>query len=100
MERFGRYVLLKKIATGGMGEVFRAAAVGSAGFTKAIAIKRILPHLAEQQDFVNMLIDEAKISATLTHPNILQVLDLGRHYGLYFIAMEFVAGQALNRVAG
>lgn len=100
MERFGRYVLLEKLATGGMGEVYRAAAVGTAGFAKPLAIKRILPHLAEQQDFVNMLIDEAKISSSLTHPNILQVLDLGKHQGLYFIAMEFVAGQPLNRVLG
>jgi serine/threonine protein kinase len=100
VERFGRYVLLEKLATGGMGEVYRAAAVGTAGFAKPLAIKRILPHLAEQQDFVNMLIDEAKISASLNHPNILQVLDLGKHQGLYFIAMEFVAGQPLNRVVG
>jgi len=86
------------IAKGGMGEVWRAAQVGSAGFSKPLAIKRILPHLAEEPDFVNMLIDEAKISATLTHPNILQVLDLGRIEKNYFIAMEFLVGQALNRV--
>ena len=98
VERFGRYVLLQKLAAGGMGEVFRAAAVGSAGFAKPLAIKRILPHLAQDQGFVNMLIDEAKITAALVHPNILQVLDLGQHQGSYFLAMEFVAGQPLNRV--
>ncbi len=98
MERFGRYVLLEKLASGGMGEVFRAAAVGTAGFSRPIAIKRILPHLAVEKEFVTMLVDEAKLSSTLQHPNIVQVLDLGQQQGLYFIAMDFVAGQALNRV--
>ncbi len=99
MERFGGYVLLEPIAKGGMGEVWRAARVGSAGFARPIAIKRILPHLADEPDFVAMLIDEAKISATLMHPNILQVLDLGRvGKSNYYIAMEFLSGQPLNRV--
>ncbi|MEW5849879.1 MAG: serine/threonine-protein kinase [Myxococcota bacterium] len=98
MQRLGRYVLLERIAAGGMAEVFRAVAVGSAGFAKPLAIKRVLPHLASDQSFATMLIDEAKIASTLTHPNILQVLDLGRHAEVYFIAMEFVAGQPLNSV--
>jgi hypothetical protein len=98
MERFGRYVLLERIACGGMAEVFRAASLGSAGFTKLLAVKRILPHLAADQACVTMLIDEAKIASTLDHPNILQVLDLGKEKGTFFIAMEFVAGQSLNTV--
>lgn len=98
MERFGRYVLLERVAHGGMAEVFRAASVGADGFAKLLAIKRILPHLAAEKAFVTMLVDEAKIAATLAHPNILQVLDLGRVGPVYFIAMEFVAGQALNHV--
>jgi len=98
VERFGRYVLLERIAQGGMAEVFRAASVGTDGFSKLLAVKRILPHLAADRTFVTMLIDEAKIAATLNHPNVLQVLDLGRENGVYFIAMEFVAGQALNNV--
>jgi serine/threonine-protein kinase len=98
MERFGRYVLLERIAHGGMAEVFRAATLGSDGFSKQVAIKRILPHLAMEKGFVGMLVDEAKIAATLNHPNILQVLDLGREGNVYFIAMEFVSGQALNHV--
>jgi len=98
MERFGRYVLLERIASGGMAEVFRAAAVGSAGFSKMLAIKRMLPHLLTREDFVTMLVDEAKIAATLNHPNILQVLDLGEAGGQYFVAMEFVAGRTLMQV--
>ncbi len=98
MERFGRYILLERIAHGGMAEVFRAATMGSEGFAKQVAIKRILPHLASEKAFVTMLVDEAKIAATLNHPNVLQVLDLGRESNTYFIAMEFVAGQSLNHV--
>jgi len=98
MEQFGRYILLERIAEGGMAEVFRAAVVGSAGFNKIVAIKRILPHLAKDESFVAMLVDEAKIAATLVHPNILQVMDLGDHKGVYFIAMEFVVGRSLDAV--
>ena len=62
MERFGRYILLERIAHGGMAEVFRAATMGSEGFAKQVAIKRILPHLASEKAFVTMLVDEAKIA--------------------------------------
>jgi hypothetical protein len=96
MEPFGRYVLLEKIAKGGMAEVFRAAAMGTSGFSKMVAIKRVLPHLAEEADFVTMLVDEANIASTLSHPNILQVLDLGQQHGQHFIAMEFVAGRSMD----
>ncbi|MBI5495554.1 MAG: protein kinase [Deltaproteobacteria bacterium] len=98
MERFGRYVLLERIAHGGMAEVFRAAQLGQEGFARQVAVKRILPHLAQEAEFVGMLVDEARIAATLHHPNILPVLDLGREGSVYFIAMEFVSGQALNNV--
>ena len=100
LEPFGRYLLLEKIAKGGMAEVFRAAALGSAGFSKMVAVKRILPHLAEEQTFVDMLVDEAKIASTLNHPNIVQVLDLGEQSGQHFIAMEFVVGRSLDSVLG
>src|SRR5688572_15893991 len=98
MEQFGRYILLERIAQGGMAEVFRAAVVGSAGFSKIVAVKRILPHLAAEQAFVTMLVDEAKIASTLAHPNVLQVLDLGENRGVYFIAMEFVVGRSLDGI--
>ncbi|MEW5850384.1 MAG: serine/threonine-protein kinase [Myxococcota bacterium] len=98
MERFGRFVLLEHVAQGGMAEVFRAASFGSAGFAKPLAIKRILPHLAADPQFVRMLVDEAHIASALNHPNIVQVLDLGQENGSFFIAMEFVAGRSLNKV--
>jgi len=98
MQSFGRYVLLELVARGGMAEVWRAAAVGTAGFSRVLAVKRILPHLATQPNFVRMFVDEAKIAAVLNHPNVLQVLDLGQHGGQYFLAMEFVAGRPLSSV--
>jgi serine/threonine protein kinase len=114
MERLGRYVLLEKLAEGGMAEVFRGAGIGSAGFAKTLAIKRILPASAKDPYFVSMLIDEAKLASQLSHPNIVQVVDLGhvdapassmpRAPGMdpdppiYYLVMEFVAGQSLSGV--
>ncbi|MEW5852793.1 MAG: serine/threonine-protein kinase [Myxococcota bacterium] len=99
MERFGRYVLLERIAVGGMAEVFRAAVVGTAGFTREVAVKRILLHLADQISYVTMFIDEAKLASSLHHPNILQVFELGRHERHYFLVMEYVTGCSLTAVA-
>jgi serine/threonine protein kinase len=90
--QFGRYTLLQRLATGGMAEVFRAKIVSSHGFEKVIVIKRILPHLAADPTFVAMFIDEAKLTAQLTHPKIVQVLDFGEVAGQYFIALEFIDG--------
>jgi serine/threonine protein kinase len=90
--QFGRYTLIQKLATGGMAEVFRAKIVSSHGFEKTIVIKRILPHLAADPQFVAMFIDEAKLTAQLTHPKIVQVLDFGEVAGQYFIALELVDG--------
>jgi serine/threonine-protein kinase len=98
MERFGRYVLLESVAVGGTAEVFRAALLGSAGFSKPLAIKRVLSHLAADPAFVRMLVEEAHLASALQHPNILQVLDLGSEGNSFFLAMEFVAGRSLNRV--
>src|ERR1041384_4986604 len=90
--QFGRYTLIQRLATGGMAEVFRAKIVSSHGFEKIIVIKRILPHLAADPQFVAMFIDEAKLTAQLTHPKIVQVLDFGEVAGQYFIALELVDG--------
>jgi serine/threonine protein kinase len=90
--QFGRYTLLQRLAAGGMAEVFRAKIVSSHGFEKIIVIKRILPHLAADRTFVAMFIDEAKLTAQLTHPKIVQVLDFGEVAGQYFIALEFIDG--------
>lgn len=92
MTRFGKYVLHERIAAGGMAEVFAGSMSGDSGFERAVAIKRILPALNQDAEFVRMLVDEAKIAVQLSHSNIAQVLDLGCHEGSYFIAMEFVDG--------
>ncbi|MES1206900.1 MAG: serine/threonine-protein kinase [Pseudomonadota bacterium] len=89
---FGRYTLLEKLAVGGMAEVFRAKIHSSHGFEKILVVKRILPHLAADPSFVAMFIDEAKLTAQLTHPKIVQILDFGDVNGQYFIALEFVDG--------
>lgn len=90
--QFGRYTLLERLASGGMAEVFRAKIVSSHGFEKIIVIKRILPHLAADRSFVSMFIDEAKLTARLTHPKIVQILDFGEVAGQYFIALEYIEG--------
>jgi serine/threonine protein kinase len=95
----GRYVLLDRIGLGGMAEVFRATARGAAGFERPVAIKRILPSLSEDADFIRMFIDEAKIAVQLQHPNIVQIFDLGRDGRDYFIAMEYVHGKDLRVIA-
>ena len=94
-----RYELLHKIATGGMAEVFLAKAYGAHGFEKRIAIKRILPNLAQSRRFEKRFIAEAKITAELTHANIVQVLDFGRWGGSLFIAMEYIDGPNLDELA-
>ncbi len=97
-ETFGRYQLLKKLATGGMGQVFLARQLGLVGFEKLVVVKRILPHLSEDQDFINMFFDEARIAALLNHPNIAQIYDLGEVEGIFYIAMEYVHGDSLRAV--
>jgi serine/threonine protein kinase len=95
---FGPYRLLEKVATGGMAEVFRAKRTGVEGFEKVVALKRILPHLSDNKEFVDMFVDEAKMVAGLTHPNIVQIFDLGRIDSTYFIAMEYIAGRDLRSI--
>ena len=97
-EIFGRYELLRKIATGGMGQVYLARQKGPAGFEKLMVVKRILPHLAEEEEFIEMFFDEARIAANLNHPNIAQIFDLGEVDGTYYIAMEYVNGESLRQV--
>ncbi len=96
---FGRYQLLKKLASGGMGQIFLARAAGERGFEKLLVIKRILPHLAEDEEFITMFFDEARIAARLNHPNIVQIFDLGEVDGSYYLAMEYVAGEDLRRLS-
>ncbi len=89
---FGKYQLLERVARGGMAEVFKAKSYGVEGFEKLVVIKRILPDLAQNQQFVDMFLSEARLSVALSHANIVQVFDLGREEDTYFIAMEFVPG--------
>ncbi|MCA9671749.1 MAG: serine/threonine protein kinase [Myxococcales bacterium] len=96
---YGRYEIVRKLATGGMGEVFLAKSRGAAGFQKHVVIKKILPHLVEHQQFVDGLVREAKLLVLLDHPNIVQVLDLGRDGPDYFMAMEFVHGYNMATIA-
>ena len=97
-ERFGDYVLLQKIAQGGMAELFLAKRRGVEGFEKTVAIKRILPELSWNREFVSMFINEAKIAARLSHPNIVQIFDFGKIDNYYFIAMEYVHGENLRAI--
>jgi len=92
-ESFGRYYLVDRIAVGGMAEVFKAKSFSERGFEKLLVIKRILQHLSGNDEFVEMFIDEAKISVELTHPNIIQIYDFGKIRENYFIAMECVEGK-------
>jgi TonB family protein len=98
-DRFGQYELLERIASGGMAELFRARRSGVEGFQKIVAIKKILPHIADNDEFITMFADEAKVAAQLNHPNIVHIYDLGKiEAGGYFIAMEYVEGTDLRTV--
>ncbi|MBN1208078.1 MAG: protein kinase [Myxococcaceae bacterium] len=96
--RFGRYELVSRLGRGGMAETYRARLVGEAGVTKPVLIKKVLPEYANDQAFTTMFISEARISATLSHGTIAQVYDFGRVDGEYFLAMEYVDGQPLDRI--
>ena len=93
--RFGKYSLVARLATGGMAEIFLARLQGVAGFEKLVCIKRILPHLARDKQFVAMFLDEARIAARISHPNVCQVFELGEIEGSYYIAMEYLEGVPL-----
>lgn len=100
MTTFGRYTLVRKLATGGMAEVFLARADGPRGFQKKCVLKRILPHFTDDPAFVDMFLAEARLAADLNHPNLVQIFDFGEVDGQYFIAMEYIDGpnlRSLNR---
>ena len=95
---FGKYLLLDRINIGGMAEVWRGKQFGASGFERLVAIKRILPNIAEDEEFISMFIDEAKISVQLTHANIAQIYDLGQILSSYFIAMEYIPGKDMRAI--
>jgi len=92
-KQLGKYIILDQLAVGGMAELFRAMITSVQGFEKLIAIKKILPHLASEEDLVNSFIDEAKLAALLHHQNIVQIYDFGSLDETYFIAMEYLLGK-------
>ncbi len=94
----GRYTLLRRLAVGGMAELYVAHQVGIEGFEKIVALKRVLPHLGQDPQFVRMFLAEARIAAALDHPNIAHVTDIGESDGEYFFAMEYVHGANLLEV--
>jgi len=95
---FGQYQIIEKIAQGGMAEIFKGQALDAHGIERPVVIKRILPHIAASPEFVQMLIDEAKIAVMLSHGNIAQIYDLGKVADDYFIVMEYVEGKTLSQI--
>ncbi len=98
IETYGNYQLIKRLAMGGMAQIYLARQHGPEGFEKLLVVKRILPHLAENQEFVRMFLDEARIAARLNHPNIVQIFNLGAPDDSFFIAMEYIHGDDLRKV--
>jgi serine/threonine-protein kinase len=94
-----RYRVVEKLESGGMAEVFRAESEGLQGFRKQVAIKRVLPHLSEKKKFIAMFLDEARLSAQLSHSNCVQVFDIGVGDNAFFIVMEYVDGANLKSIA-
>ncbi len=93
---FGKFFLLQRLAVGGMAEIYRARVVGAAGFEKELVVKRILPNRSQDQGFISMLVNEAKLTVQLTHNNIAQVYECGIIDGTYFISMELVNGVSMK----
>jgi eukaryotic-like serine/threonine-protein kinase len=96
---FGAYTLLSRLGHGGMAEVFLARKAGPGGFSKLVVIKRILPHLSREPEFVQMFLDEARLAARLEHPNVVQIFDMGQQDGAYFLAMEYLGGETVSGMA-
>jgi eukaryotic-like serine/threonine-protein kinase len=97
-ERFGKYLLVGELATGGMAEIFLAVHKGLEGFLKVVTLKRVLPSLSRTADFQRMFVDEARIAARLEHPNIVRTYEFGEHEGQYYTVMEYLAGEDLAKV--
>jgi serine/threonine protein kinase len=94
-KRFGKYEVLARIATGGAANIFLARQPGAADFHKLVCLKTLLPERASDEDFVAMFLDEARLAARLNHPNCVQIFDLGRVRGSFYISMEYIFGETL-----
>ena len=97
-QKFGKFTLLDKIASGGMAEIFMAQTLGPGGFEKIVALKRILPSFSSHQEFISMFIEEAKITSQLTHSNIVQIYEFGEIDQTYYLSMEFIDGKNLRQL--
>jgi serine/threonine-protein kinase len=96
--KLGHYELLHPLGAGGMAEVFKARALGPAGFERDVVIKRILPAYGRDEDFVRMFVDEARILGLIHHPNVVQALEFGEEAGTLYLALEYVNGPSLSRI--
>jgi serine/threonine protein kinase len=94
--QFGKYTLFERIGRGGMADVYKGRVLGPQGFERTFVVKRILPHLSDDPTFIKMFVEEAKLSARLAHPNIVQIFELGAVEGEYFISMEYIRGRDLS----
>src|SRR5512143_3065367 len=97
-EQFGPYVVYERLGVGGMATVHRAKERGIEGFERIVALKRLLPHLAEDASFVKSFVREAKLASMLQHANIVQLYELGRVGSTYFISMEYIDGRDVRRI--
>jgi len=98
LEQFGKYLLLDKVATGGMAEVYLAKSVGAVGVNKFVAIKRILPQHSESQEYIDMFKEEAKIAVNLNHGNVVSIYDFGVEHKQFYLVMEYVEGRNLRQI--
>ena len=97
-EQFGPYVVYERLGVGGMATVHRALERGVEGFERYVALKRLLPHLAEDASFIKSFVREAKLASLLAHINIVQIYELGRVGTEYFISMEYIDGRDVRRI--
>src|SRR5512138_3647375 len=95
----GKYQLIRRLAVGGMAELYLAKASGIEGFEKLVVLKRILPQHAASEDFVAMFLAEARLAAALHHPNVAQTYDIGAEQGSYFFTMEYVHGEDVREIS-
>lgn len=93
--QIGRYVVSRKLAEGGMAEIYLASALGPEGFSKEVVIKVVRSFLATDPQFVQMFIAEARLASRLNHANVVQIFDFGKHEDTYYLAMEYVRGASL-----
>ena len=95
---FGKYEVQHRLAIGGMGEVFYALQRGVAGFERPVILKSLLPELAHQEGFIDQFLDEARVAATLNHPNVVSIFEVGQWNGTYYLAMEYIRGRNLAQI--